>query len=155
MKQKVFSFRDRFAVKDEMGADRYFVEGQLFSWGKKLHLYFAGGGEAAFLKQKVLTLLPRFEIYVNGRMVTEVVKKFTLLRPSYRFSGLDWQLEGDFWAHNYAIVSGGHTIVTVRKAWFSWGDSYEIDLAPGADEVLALAAVLAVDCVLDAAQSSH
>jgi uncharacterized protein YxjI len=154
MKQKVFSFRDRFTVKDETGADRYFAEGELFSWGKKLHVYEAlSGHEAAFLKQRVFSFLPRFEIYVGERLVTEVVKKFTPFRQSYAFSGLDWRLEGDFWAHDYTVVSGGQTIVTVRKAWFSWGDSYELALAPGVNEPLVLAAVLAVDCVLDAAQS--
>jgi uncharacterized protein YxjI len=39
IKQKVFSWADRFTVKDENGADRYFVEGEMFSWGKKLHVY--------------------------------------------------------------------------------------------------------------------
>lgn len=33
MKQRVFSLRDRFTVKDETGCDRYFIEGELFSWG--------------------------------------------------------------------------------------------------------------------------
>ena len=33
IKQKVFSWADRFTVKDSSGNDRYFVEGELFSWG--------------------------------------------------------------------------------------------------------------------------
>ena len=28
MKQKVFSWADRFTIKDEYGADKYYVEGQ-------------------------------------------------------------------------------------------------------------------------------
>ena len=37
IKQKVFSWGDKFTVKDVNGEDRYFVEGEIFSWGKKLH----------------------------------------------------------------------------------------------------------------------
>ena len=38
IKQKVFSWVDRFTVFDETGADKYYVEGEFFSWGKKLHV---------------------------------------------------------------------------------------------------------------------
>lgn len=31
IKQKVFSWSDLFTVKDSYGADRYYVEGELFS----------------------------------------------------------------------------------------------------------------------------
>ena len=36
IQEKVFSWSDRFTVRDEGGNDRYLVEGELFSWGKKL-----------------------------------------------------------------------------------------------------------------------
>jgi len=39
LKQKVFSWRDRFFAKDESGNDRYAVEGEIISWGKKLRVY--------------------------------------------------------------------------------------------------------------------
>ena len=38
IRQKVFSWVDRFTVFDENGADKYYVEGELFSWGKKLRV---------------------------------------------------------------------------------------------------------------------
>lgn len=38
IKQKVFSCGDKFTVKDEAGHDRYYVEGEIFTCGKKLHL---------------------------------------------------------------------------------------------------------------------
>ena len=66
IKQKVFSWVDRFTVYDEAGADKYYVEGELFSWGKKLHILDTAGNEAAYIQQKVMSLLPRFFVYVNG-----------------------------------------------------------------------------------------
>ena len=38
IQQQIFSFRDRFTVMDEYGNDRFYVMGELFSWGKKLHV---------------------------------------------------------------------------------------------------------------------
>lgn len=38
IKEKVFSWSDKFFVKDDSGRDKYAVEGEVFSWGKKLHV---------------------------------------------------------------------------------------------------------------------
>ena len=36
IKEKVVSWGDKFTVKDAYGEDKYIVEGEVFSWGKKL-----------------------------------------------------------------------------------------------------------------------
>lgn len=155
MKQKVFSLRDRFTIKDEAEQDRYYVEGEIFTIGKKLHICDMGGNEVAFVQQKVFSFLPRFFVFVNGVQVAEIVKEFTFLRPRYRIDGPSWRVEGDFWAHDYDILdANGSSVVGVHKVWLSWGDSYELDIARREDEVQALATVLAIDCVLDAAQAA-
>lgn len=46
IKEKVFSWGYKFTVKDELGNDKYVVEGEVFSWGKKLHVYDMSGYEA-------------------------------------------------------------------------------------------------------------
>lgn len=159
LKQKVFSWRDRFYAKDEGGNDRYAVEGELFSWGKKLHVYRADGAEAAFIRQKVFTWMPRYFVEIGGRTVCEIVKEFTFFRQSYRLEGLPWHLEGDLWAHEYSLSDNGRVVMRLSKKWFSWGDSYELDIANPQDELLCLCVALAVDCVLAAqrtsASSSH
>ncbi len=33
IRQKVFSWVDQFTVKDELEEDKYFVNGEFFSWG--------------------------------------------------------------------------------------------------------------------------
>lgn len=148
IKQQVFSWRDRFYVKDEDGQDRYYVEGEIFTLGKKLHVYDMAGNEVAFIQQEVWTLLPRFYVYVGGVQVAEIVKEFTLFRPQYRIDGPGWEVDGEFWGHDYTISEAGHPVVTIQKAWFTWGDSYELDVARKEDELRALATVLAIDCVM-------
>lgn len=149
IKQKVFSWNDKFTVKDEFGADRYYVEGEFFSWGKKLHVMDAQtGAEAAFIQQKVFSFLPRYYVFVDGIQVLEIVKEFTFLRPKYTVSGKNWEIEGDFFAHEYSVIQHGAVVASIAKEWLTWGDSYAITIARQEDEVAALAAVLAIDCAI-------
>ena len=150
IKQKVFSWADKFTVRDESGNDRYYVEGELFSWGKKLHVNDIKGNEVAFIQQKVFSFLPKYFVFVGGEQIAEIVKEFTFLRPKYRIEGLDWDINGSFWAHDYEITRSGNPIVTIRKEWMTWGDSYELDIADPRDEIVALAVVLTIDCVIAA-----
>lgn len=149
MKQKVFSFRDRFTIKDEYGEDRYFVEGEILSFGKKLRIYDMHGRELAFVRERLATFMPKFTVEVNDREVAEIVKKFTLFTPKYCVNGLGWDVEGDFFSHDYVITDMGRIIVSIHKQWMAWGDTFELDIADGNNEVIALAVVLAIDAVMD------
>jgi uncharacterized protein YxjI len=154
MKQKVFSWGDHFTIKDDAGSDRYTVQGEVFSWGKKLHVLDSFGNEVAFIQQKVFSFLPRFFVFRNGVQQAEIVKEFTFFKPVYAIEGPGWETEGDFFGHDYVIRDGGSAIVTIAKEWFTWGDSYRLDIAERADEVLALAVVLAIDCVMAMQQNN-
>lgn len=124
IKQKVFSWVDRFTVFDETGADKYYVEGEFFSWGKKLHVTDLTGRETAFIQQKVFSMMPRFFVYIDGVERAEIVKRLTFFFEKYEIEGLDWTIEGDFWAHEYRITQNGREIVSISKEWFTWGDCY-------------------------------
>ncbi len=155
IKQKIFSWKDKFYVRDENGNDRYYVEGEFFSLGKKLHIYNMNGDEVAFIQQKLLSFLPRYFVFMGGTQRAEIVKEFTLFRNKYRIDGLGWDVNGDFMDHDYEITSGGRPIVTINKEWFTWGDSYVLDIKDNADEVIALSVVLAIDCVIAAQRAAN
>ena len=150
IKEKVFSWGDKFFVKDQSGYDKYVVEGEVFSWGKKLHVYDMTGREVAFIKQEVWSWLPRYYVFCGGHQVAEIRKEFTVFRPRYTIDGLGWDIDGDFWSHDYRITRNGRTIVTISKEWMTWGDSYELNIENPGDELVALAVVLTIDCVMEA-----
>lgn len=149
IKQKVFSWSDCFSVKDELGNDCYSVEGEMFSVGKKLHILDTTGQEVATIKEELLTFLPRYQVWIGGVQVAQIVKKMTFLVPKYEISGLQWQITGELWEHDYQITRNDVPIVSIRKEWMTWGDSYELDISDPNDERIALAVVLAIDCVLE------
>ena len=147
IRQKVFSWADRFTVKDAAGNDRYIVEGELFSWGKKLHVYDRAGTEVAFIRQELWSFLPKYDVYMGECQVAQIVKEFSFLFPKYSIKGLGWDIDGSFWEHDYEITQNGHNIVSIHKEWMTWGDCYELDIANPENEIMALAVVLAIDCV--------
>lgn len=54
------------------------MEGEIFTWGKKLHLYDGRGRELAFIEQELLTFLPKYHISRNGTELAQVEQ--TVLR---------------------------------------------------------------------------
>ena len=154
IKEKVFTWGDQFTVKDEDGNDQYVVEGEVFSWGKKLHVYDMTGREVAAIRQEVWSFLPRYYVFCGDRQVAEIKKEFTFFFPKYRIDGLGWEIDGSFMAHEYEITQSGRTIVSIRKEWMTWGDSYELNITNPSDEIVALAVVLTIDCVMEAAAAA-
>jgi uncharacterized protein YxjI len=84
-----------------------------------------------------------------------VVKDFTLLKPHYHVEGTGWQVEGDYWAHEYIIKDFDEVIMRISKHWLTWGDSYELDIPDDKNTILALCTAIAIDCMnADATRSS-
>lgn len=151
MKQKFWSWGDDFIIRDENGRDAFIVDGRAFSWGDKLSFQDPAGTELAFIRQKLLAWGPTYEIEVHGRLVAVVKKKlFTLLRCKFTVDVPgpdDLEAQGSFLDHEYAFERQGREVAQVSKRWFSWTDTYGVDIAAGEDEVLILATAVVIDMV--------
>ena len=150
IKQKVFSWKDKFFVKDMHGDDKYYVESDFFSFGKKLHVYDMHQREVAYIEQKITFMLGEYHVYQDGRETAVIRQKFSWFHPKYEIDGPGWEVSGSAWMHDYEITHHGQPVVTISKEWMTWGDSYELTIADPQDEILALAAVLVIDCVIAA-----
>ena len=149
IEEKIFTFGDKFTVFDDAGREKYFVEGEVFTWGKKLHVYDRNHREVAYIAQELFTFLPCYHVHIGGRDVAQVQKEFSFLTPRYWVDGPGWDVQGHFLEHDYEITQGGRNIVTIEKEWMTWGDCYELNIADPADEILALAVVITIDCVVE------
>ena len=49
IKQRIFTWGDKFSIYDEAGNEKYYVEGEILTFGKKLHLYDLQGRELAYI----------------------------------------------------------------------------------------------------------
>ena len=82
-KQRLFSWFDSYDIYNEAGQTVYTVRGQL-SWGHCLKIYDAQGHEIGTVKERVLTLLPKFETYLPS--CPKCRKFWTKATPSSRKS---------------------------------------------------------------------
>ena len=144
-KQRFFSWFDSYDIYDASGRTLYTVRGQL-SWGHCLKIYDAAGREVGEVKERILTWLPKFEIYRGSQYVGCISREFTFFRPRYSIDCNGWQVEGDFLEWDYSILDrSGRRVATVSKELFNWTDTYLIDVADDADALCALMLVLAID----------
>ncbi len=151
MKQKLFSWGDDFAIKNEAGEDVFFVDGKAFTIGDKLSFQDPQRNELAFIRQKLLSWGPTYEITRDGK-VAAVVKKhlFTLFRCKFTVDVPgpdDLEAQGSFLDLEYTFKRGETTVAEVSKRWFSWADTYGVDIAAGEDDVLILASTVVIDMV--------
>jgi uncharacterized protein YxjI len=151
MKQKLFAWGDDFTIKNEAGEDVFFVDGKAFSIGDKLSFRDMQGKELAFIRQKLLSWGPTYEIQREGKLAA-VVKKhlFTLFRCRFTVDVPgpdDLEAEGNFLDREYTFNCSGKTVATVSKRWFSWTDTYGVDIAEGGDDVLILTGTVVIDMI--------
>jgi uncharacterized protein YxjI len=151
MNQQLFSLGGTFHVKDEHGRDVFVVRGKPFSFGHQLTLSDAAGKELAFIRQKLLSWGPTYEIYRDGQLFAVVKKElFSFFKHVFTVDVPgpdDLVAEGDFWELEFAFSRGGRTVASVSRQWFSWADTYGVDVAGGEDDVLILASVIVIDMV--------
>ncbi len=151
IKQRVFSWTDSYDVYDESGEAKYFIKAEFFALGHQLHVYDQSHRELGVIHQKILTLLPAFEIEVGGQIIGTIQKQFSFFIPKYEIDYNSWRVEGDFLGWDYDVYSGCSTVIHISKELLHWGDTYVLDFKNPADELNGLLLVLAID----AANCSH
>ena len=143
-KQRFFSWFDSYDIYGEDGAVAYTVEGKL-AWGHCLHILDAAGRHIATVKERVLTFLPKFEMYVGDNYVGCIEKEFTFFKPRFTIDCRGWDVEGSFLEWDYAVYSGQRRVASISKELFHWTDTYVLDVADPADALYVLMLVLAID----------
>jgi uncharacterized protein YxjI len=153
MKQRVWSWSDSFTITDENEMPFATVEGKALSFGDKLQFLDQDGTQLAAIKETVLAWGPTYEIHRDGALAATVKKNLTFLRNKFTIETLGEELvaTGDFADREYAVERNGETVATISKAWFSWSDTYGVDVTDGEDAILLLAVTVAIDCMLEPA----
>ncbi len=144
-KQRFFSWFDSYDIYDEEGNTMFTVQGQL-SWGHCLHILNAVGEHIATVKERVLTFLPRFELFIGDQYAGCISKELSFFRPKYDIDCNGWHVEGSFLEWDYQILAeDGQCAAMISKELFNWTDTYVIEVGNPQDALLALMVVLAID----------
>lgn len=144
-RQRIFSWLDSYDIYNEKGETLFVVRGQL-SWGHCLKIYDAFGEEVGKVKEKIVTFLPKFELFADGRHLGSVKKNFSLFSSSYSLDFLGWKAKGNIFEWDYTIRDRkGNRIASISKELLNFTDAYVLDVATPADALYVLMFVLAVD----------
>jgi len=150
IREKIFSIGDNFSIKDVSGNDVFNVEGKIFSMGNKLRIYDMYNNEMVYIEQKLFKLLPEYNIYLKGNYAARVKKEFTFFSNRFDIDSSmgNYEIDGDFFAHDFSITKNGSTVAEINKKWVSWGDTYEINISEQENYAFILALVIVIDQVL-------
>jgi uncharacterized protein YxjI len=150
IREKLFGFGQDSDITDENGRPVLRVDGKAFR--DRLVLRDLDGREVAGVKRKLVALRPSYEIEIGEQSATVRKKLFTPFVDRYTVDipgPDDLELVGDLFDHDFTVRRGDTVVATVSKAFFSMRDTYAVDIAGGEDELLILAAVLALDLAED------
>ena len=153
IRERFFRLGEDSDITDESGQRVLQVDGKVLSLRDLLVLRDSTGNEVARVQRKLIALRPTYEISVGGRELAEVRKhfftpfgdRFTIDVPGPD----DLEMAGNLLDHEFTIRRGDQTVAMVSKQWFTLRDTYGVDVAPGEDELLILASVLALDLAED------
>ena len=144
-KQRLFSWLDSYDIYYEDGSVAYTVKGQL-ARGHCLKIFDPEGYEIGTVKEKVLTWMPRFEVYLGEQYIGSISKEFTWFKPKYNIDFNGWQIQGEWTEWDYTILGPmGDVLAVISKEIWNWTDTYTIDVMSPDDALYALMFVLAID----------
>lgn len=153
IREKFLHLGEDSDITDEQGRIAFHVDGKVLSLHNTLVIQDPAGREVARVKRQLISLVPTYHITRAGQEIGEVRKKFFspfVDRFTIDIPGPDdLEMTGSLFEHEFTISQGGQTVATVSKRWISFTDTYGVDIAPGQDDVLILASVLALDLAED------
>jgi uncharacterized protein YxjI len=149
IREHFFTLADSSDILDEAGQPVLRVDGKVLSLRDLLIVRDPSGNEVARVHRKLIALRPTYEIAAGGQEVAEVRKqfftpfgdRFTIDLPGPD----DLEMVGNLLEHEFTIRRGDQTVATVSKQWLTLRETYGVDIAPGENDLLILASVLALD----------
>jgi len=150
MRQKMVSIGDDFWIENDRGERAYKVDGKALRIRQTLVFEDMQGHELCKIQERMLHIRDTMEIEgPNGETLATIKKALiTPLRERWTVNvgtGPDMEVQGNILDHEYTIESGGQKVAEVSKKWFRIADSYGVEVAPGQNDLLILAATVAVD----------
>ena len=157
MTQKMLSIGDDFWIENSRGEKVYKVDGKALRVRSTLIFEDRSGKELCKIQEKMMRVRDTMDIEDAGGQKVASVKKAMITPVRDRFTvniqgGPDIEIQGNILDHEYRFEQGGHRIAEVSKKWFRLRDSYGVEIDPGQNDILILAASVVVDMIANPAR---
>jgi uncharacterized protein YxjI len=148
MREQMFAIGDDFFIQNGAGQRVFKVDGKALRIRSTLVFENMQGQEIASIQERKAAIKDTMTIERNGQpyavikkaMITPVREKFTLNLP-----GGDIEIKGNIADHEYTFERNGRNVAEVSKRWLRMRDTYTVDVQPGEEDIIILAAAVAID----------
>ena len=149
MREKLFAIGDDYWIETEGGDRAFKVNGKAMRARETFILESPHGEEIFKIQEKKLSIRDKMKIERDGDTVATVHKALiTPLRDRFDIEleeGGELSAKGNIVDHEYEIERDGHKVAEISKRWFRIRDTYGIEIAPGENDALILAATVCID----------
>jgi uncharacterized protein YxjI len=153
MREKMFAIGDDFWIETEDGERAFKVDGKAMRLRDTLVLEDPSGRELFKIQEKKLRVRDTMEIERDGDTAATVHKALVSpLRDRFKIEvegGEDIDVQGNIVDHEYEFERDGDKVAQASKRWVRVRDTYGIQIAPGQDDALILAATVCVEQMAD------
>jgi uncharacterized protein YxjI len=150
IRQNLISIGDDFWIENAEGRKVFKVDGKVLRIRKTLVFEDTQGKKLAQIQQRLMTIRDTMVIDDADGKEWAVVKKALIAPLRDRFSvkvknGQDLDVQGSIFEHEYTIKDGRNQVAQVSKKWFSFTDTYGVEIDSGQNDILILATAIAID----------
>ena len=148
--QKLLSIGDDFWIEDQDGKKVFKVDGKTLRIRKTLVFEDTHGNKLCQIKERLLSIKDSMVIEdPHGRDIA-VIKKALIapLRDRWTVNirnGPDLAVVGNILDREYKIKQKGKKVAEVSRKWFTITDTYGVEIAEGQEDIIILAAAVAID----------
>jgi uncharacterized protein YxjI len=150
MLERLAAIGDDFFIQNDAGQRVFKVDGKAIRMRNTLRFEDMRGKELCTVQAKVAYLRDTMDVTgpngerlasVRKQMISPVRDRFTIDIAG----GPLLEVQGNVVAHEFSISSPDGEVAEVSRWWFRPRDSYGVEVAPGQNDVVILAAVVTID----------
>jgi uncharacterized protein YxjI len=150
MRQRMLSIGDDYVIENDRGERVFRLDGKALRIRKTILFEDMDGRELCRIQERMLRVKDSMEIEGPEGNRIAIVKKalITPLRDRWIVKvedGPDLSVQGNIVDHEYRIERDDAKVAEVSKRWFRVRDTYGVEVAPGENDVLILAATAVLD----------
>jgi uncharacterized protein YxjI len=152
MKQRMISLGDDFFVEDQRGLRVFHIDGKALRLRDTLIFRDIQGNELCKIQERMLRVRDTMVIERPDDNKIATVKKALITPLRERFTvdmadGGEIQVRGNILDHEYRFERDGRKVAEVSKKWFRIRDTYGVEIEPGQNDMVILAATVALDAM--------
>jgi uncharacterized protein YxjI len=152
IRERAWSLTEAFVIRDDRGDAVFEVRGKFFHIGDDLVLFDRHSHrELVHIKQRLLSLLPSYDIYRDGQHWANVHEQFRLFGERFKVKGEGGQvfhIDGDIWRWHFTVSDdNGNLLAQISRQFSIFRDSYAVDVAQGVDAPFVLGLAIVIEMV--------